>query len=584
MGERRRGGSPVVAWGGSPKPGRVTAGDDFSFAFQIRKPVVRQQARASPISTPKRTTARSPPMSRKDTKALSQKSSEKPSIHGDVFLKYLEDLKSRINADVRGARSSHKSASPPAETRGDKSRHRRLQSDAKGVDRVERQSPVSRLFARMEDLGNAADQSRHRRNASVEMDHSVHVESPLNISDEKTVKRGFHCRSSSSSKLIGEEAKDLAGSGSAASLIAAEEDKEQLMKIVKLSYRSSGSPPVTTSEFYRFGRMLGKGAFGKVSLAVHKLTGLKVAIKSIDKAYMKDEHRRRKVFQEVFTMRRIRNKNVIRLFEVFESSRHFNMVLEYCGGGDLLQFVKTRIRLPESEAVLIFQQILEAVRACHGMNIIHRDVKLDNVLIDSTYRTAKLCDFGVSRMVKPGQRINDQCGTPAYIAPEIIADRGYEGFPVDVWSLGVLLYAMITGTVPFRAKSMPELHKLILRGKFDIPEHVSIAGRSLLEGMLTLVPQQRMTLDQVARHPWVLGAHDDLEMYESTMPRFLGAEPGLLDKSGTIGIHHSDQTVLSQLERLGFVADNVVHSLCYREINHATATYELLELNAENSL
>ena len=581
MGERRRVGSPPVVWGSSPKPGRATAGEDFSFAFQIRKPV--RQTRASPVSTPKRTLAKSPPVRPREVKVASQRSGEKLSAHGDLFLKYLEDLKSRINADVRGARSSCKSSSPPAETRGsDKPRHRRMQSDAKPVERSDRQSPVSRLLARMEDLGNSAEHS-HRRNASMEVDHSVHVESPLNMSDEKTVKRGFHSRSSSSSK-VGEEGKDMAGSGSAASLVAAEEDKAQLLRIVKLSYRSSGVPPITTSEFYRFGRMLGKGAFGKVSLAIHKLTGLKVAIKSIDKAYMKDEHRRRKVFQEVFTMRRIRHHNVIRLFEVFESSRHFNMVLEYCGGGDLLQFVKTRIRLPESEAVLIFQQILESVRVCHSKNIIHRDVKLDNVLIDSTYRTAKLCDFGVSRMVKPGQRINDQCGTPAYIAPEIIADRGYEGFPVDVWSLGVLLYAMVTGTVPFRAKSMADLHKLILRGKFDIPEHVSDAGRSLIEGMLTLIPQQRMTLDQVARHPWVLSSHEDLEMYESTMPRFLGAEPGLLDKSGTIGTAYIDQTLLSKLERLGFVADSVVHSLCYREINHATATYELLELNAETSL
>lgn len=578
MGERRRVGSPPVVWGSSPKPGRVTAGEDFSFAFQIRKPV-RQQTRASPVSTPKRTLAKSPPVRPKEVKVTNQRSGERLSAHGDLFLKYLEDLKSRINADVRGARASCKSSSPPpAETRGnEKQRHRRMQSDAKPVERSERQSPVSRLLARMEDLGNSSEQS-HRRNASMEVDHSVHVESPLNLSDEKTVKRGFHSRSSSSSK-IGEEAKEMAGSGSSASLVAAEEDKEQLMRIVKLSYRSSGVPPTTTSDFYRFGRMLGKGAFGKVSLAIHKLTGLKVAIKSIDKAYMKDEHRRRKVFQEVFTMRRIRHHNVVRLFEVFESSRHFNMVLEYCGGGDLLHFVKTRGKLPESEAKLIFYQVTEAISACQSRGIVHRDIKLDNILMDTRLTTAKLCDFGVSRMAVRGQRISDQCGTPAYIAPEIIVDCGYDAFYVDLWSMGVMLYAMVVGTVPFRAGTLPELHKLILRGKYVLPDHLSPELQHLIAGLLQLVPHNRLQLEEILVHPWFSKTIDETQVVDSETLRFTGRI--CAHSTASEPTEQVDQRLISQLERYGLPAEFTWHCLRLNEINHATATYELLAAAGE---
>ena len=203
-------------------------------------------------------------------------------------------------------------------------------------------------------------------------------------------------------------------------------------------------------------------------------------------------------------------------------------------------------------------------------------MKLDNVLIDASYASVKLCDFGVSRMVTPGQRIAEQCGTPAYIAPEIIADRGYEGFPVDVWSLGVLLYAMLTGTVPFRAKTMSELHKLILKGRFDIPDCVSDSAAELLRGMMTLVPSHRLSLAEVAAHPWTQSCHSEQSVFDSTVPRFLGGGGETPEKVAS-------DVILRRMEGLGFPKQSVVSSLRNREINHATATYELLEGQLSNS-
>lgn len=134
-------------------------------------------------------------------------------------------------------------------------------------------------------------------------------------------------------------------------------------------------------------------------------------------------------------------------------------------------------------AKFIFKQIVYGLAHIHTRSVLHRDIKLDNILIDSN-DVIKICDFGVSKIIRRGAIINEQCGTPAYIAPEIIADEGYEGFFVDIWSLGVLLFAMLSGTVPFKAPNMSELHELILRGEFEFPVPISVSAQKLIRGML----------------------------------------------------------------------------------------------------
>ena len=172
-------------------------------------------------------------------------------------------------------------------------------------------------------------------------------------------------------------------------------------------------------------------------------------------------------------MKKSNHKHIIKLFEVFESAKQIHIVTEYAGGGDMLQFLKHKKRLDEWEAKNYLWQVVSGLAACHNNGILHRDIKLDNILMSTDQKCIKLCDFGISRIMKPGQIVREQCGTPAYIAPEIIAGTGYEGFSSDTWSLGVMLYAMLAGTVPFKANSMPDLHKVILRGKFVMPDHFS---------------------------------------------------------------------------------------------------------------
>lgn len=163
---------------------------------------------------------------------------------------------------------------------------------------------------------------------------------------------------------------------------------------------------------------MGKGAFGKVNLAIHRLSGKFVALKSINKTFLSEEASKKKVMQEFNILQRTRHRNIVRLYESFETPQHIVFVMEVCGAGDLLTYVRRRRKLKEDVAKHLFKQIVEGLRYCHARGILHRDIKLDNILLTSE-GDIKICDFGVSKLVKNGENMKEQCGTPAYIAPEV---------------------------------------------------------------------------------------------------------------------------------------------------------------------
>lgn len=195
--------------------------------------------------------------------------------------------------------------------------------------------------------------------------------------------------------------------------------------------------------------MLGRGAFGKVNLAMHKLVRKLVALKSLNKEALTDEVQKAKLMKEVNLLLKLRQNNVVKIYETIETQKHIIIVMELCAGGDLLNYVRKRRRLKEPFAQKIFRQIIDGLSYIHSKNIAHRDIKLDNILLDGK-GNVKIADFGVSRQIQPDQIMREQCGTPAYIAPEILRNRGYS-LNVDLWSAGVVLFAMLYGTVPFKA-------------------------------------------------------------------------------------------------------------------------------------
>lgn len=302
-----------------------------------------------------------------------------------------------------------------------------------------------------------------------------------------------------------------------------EEEKKLLLSDEKLPDKANmhieenpeKQPKSTTeliTQYYRVGKVLGKGAFGKVNLAIDRSNGKLVAIKSLNKHYLSDNSSKTKVMQEVAILQRISHKNIVWMRDNFETESHIIFVMELCAGGDLLNYVRKRRKLPENTAKVIFKQVLLGLKYCHENNILHRDIKLDNILLDSKGEV-KIGDFGVSKIVKDGEIMTDQWGTPAYIAPEILVDEGYTGFCIDIWSAGVVLYAMLYGTVPFKAHNMKDLHKSIIMAKYSLKDTISEQAMDLIKNILEPDPTLRLSIAQILSHSWFDEINEEIELF-----------------------------------------------------------------------
>ncbi|CAD7947671.1 unnamed protein product [Amoebophrya sp. A120] len=297
----------------------------------------------------------------------------------------------------------------------------------------------------------------------------------------------------------------------------------------------------TTIHDYIIGKQIGQGAYATVRLAVHKPSGKKVAIKIYEKSRLLDPQRRKSVRREIRVMDRLSHPNIVKFYEVADTSRQVFLVLEYINGGSLHYLLKKRTnrRLSEIDARMIFSQVCAGIRYCHERLVVHRDIKLENVLVQypdkavahnivrknppSPYRkdqnlaltssghldprqlVVKLIDFGFASLVVPGKKLRVFCGTPSYMAPEIIQRREYGGYCVDIWALGILLYAMLFGQFPFRGQSDKELYKKILKGAFVFPEgleqEVSKNARALLAKVFVNM-EVRPTIQNVSMDPF----------------------------------------------------------------------------------
>ena len=302
-------------------------------------------------------------------------------------------------------------------------------------------------------------------------------------------------------------------------------EMEKLSSYIKSYYLKHKEYPSTNKNFYKYGRVLGKGAFGKVNLALHLASGRLVAIKSFNKKKLITKRAKRKIKTEIEALSRLRNPFCTQIYDYFETDTHILIVMEYVCG-DLLGFIRKRGKISESTAKIIFKQIIKGLQLIHKKKIVHRDIKLDNVLIDLT-NTVKICDFGVSRILQPGDVMYEHCGTPAYIAPEIFKDEGYEGFSCDIWSAGVTLYYMLAGTQPFKANKIEDLKEIILKGEYEPIEDISKEANNLINGMLQLNPKKRLTIEEILKHPWLKKVN--IKKREN-LNIFTNAEKGLLSK------------------------------------------------------
>ena len=320
----------------------------------------------------------------------------------------------------------------------------------------------------------------------------------------------------------------------------------------------------TPSDFYKIKYKIGKGCFGKVYLATQILTGCDVALKVISKSNMKNKDSRRKIEKEVAILKLInKNESIIKLFEVFEDENSVCLVFEYLSNGDLVQYFKKKPLFDESELSVFFFKILKGIKYLHDSNVLHRDIKLDNILLDKNLQP-KVCDFGISSIVKEGVRIYDTGGTPAYLAPEVIKAEGQVGPKSDVWSLGVLLFLLTFGVVPFKANDMQVLYNKIIVGSFKFPEvdDTSRELTDLIKKMLSVDIDKRLSLEQTMKHVWFKGI-----VREPTNESNL-----LADKEDII-----NDGIASYLHFVGFPEDFIARSNQKNVFNHIKACMDTLK-------
>ncbi|KAL8587769.1 hypothetical protein ACOMHN_020987 [Nucella lapillus] len=270
--------------------------------------------------------------------------------------------------------------------------------------------------------------------------------------------------------------------------------------------------------FYHLRETIGSGGFAKVKLAYHALTGEKVAIKIMDKKTLGEDLPRVKT--EIAAMQELCHQHICKLYQVIETEEKFYMILEYCPEGELFDYIVSKDRLEEDEARIFFRQIVSAVAYIHNSGYAHRDLKPENLLLDED-QNLKLIDFGLCAKPQGGmdRRLSTCCGSPAYAAPELISGLEYLGSEADIWSMGVLLYALLCGYLPFDDEKLSQLYRKIKGGKYDVPDWLSKDTARLLAQMLQTDPSRRVTIDRLLDHNWLRGTIDEPVEWSSKYKR-----------------------------------------------------------------
>ncbi|XP_063913533.1 serine/threonine-protein kinase SIK2 isoform X3 [Zophobas morio] len=317
--------------------------------------------------------------------------------------------------------------------------------------------------------------------------------------------------------------------------------------------------------FYDIERTIGKGNFAVVKLAKHRITKTEVAIKIIDKSQL-DAGNLQKVYREVDIMKRLDHPHIIKLYQVMETKNMIYLVSEYASQGEIFDYIARYGRMTEDQARTKFWQILSAVEYCHNRNIVHRDLKAENLLLDSN-NNIKIADFGFSNYYTSGGLLSTWCGSPPYAAPEVFEGKKYTGPEIDIWSLGVVLYVLVCGALPFDGCSLQALRDRVLSGRFRIPYFMSSDCESLIRKMLVLEPNKRYSISQIKKHRWM----------QVAVPPSL---PHIIPASTT----QPNEQILRLMQSLGIDSSKTRESIRIGSYDHHAAIYFLLLDKLRNQL
>ncbi|XP_042209356.1 serine/threonine-protein kinase SIK1-like isoform X1 [Homarus americanus] len=313
--------------------------------------------------------------------------------------------------------------------------------------------------------------------------------------------------------------------------------------------------------FYDIEKTIGKGNFAVVKLARHRITKTEVAIKIIDKSQL-DATNLQKVHREVKVLKSLDHPHIIKLYQVMESKNMIYLVSEYASNGEMFDYIARYGRMSESMARRKFWQILSAVEYCHNRHIVHRDLKAENLLMDVNMNM-KIADWGFSNYYTPADTLNTWCGSPPYAAPEVFEGKKYIGPEIDIWSLGVVLYVLVCGALPFDGATLPALRDRVLSGRFRIPYFMSSDCEQLVRKMLVLDPTRRYSVEQIKRHRW---------MQAEEPPRLSFDSPTIRAEKTT----DPNEQVLRVMQELGIDINRTRESLLSEAYDNYTAIYLLL--------
>ncbi|KAI9301393.1 kinase-like domain-containing protein [Cunninghamella echinulata] len=253
---------------------------------------------------------------------------------------------------------------------------------------------------------------------------------------------------------------------------------------------------------YWLGKTIGRGASGRVKLGIHKVTGEKVAIKMIARSQLMSSNTTTKSVQrELAVLQLLHHPHLVELKQVLQDSSYVYFILEYMEGGELFHILAEKGKFKESDARSLFSQMVSALAWCHSHHICHRDLKPENILLDKSKKNIKIADFGMAAM---NTCLKTSCGSPHYASPEIVKGQSYDGVTTDVWSLGVILYALLSGHLPFDDESISRLLGKIKTGKYrSLPKSLSSEAKDLIKKMLIVDTTKRITMNEILNHPWL---------------------------------------------------------------------------------
>jgi len=318
---------------------------------------------------------------------------------------------------------------------------------------------------------------------------------------------------------------------------------------------------------YELDRTIGKGNFATVKLASHIYTKIKVAIKIINKRNLGVNLQ--KTYREIEVLKKVRHPNIIRLYQVMLSEKSIYLVTDYAPGGEVYDHLLAHGRLTETKARVWFKQICLAVLYLHTNNIVHRDLKVENVLLDAN-GNCKLADFGFSNFQPKDKNLETFCGSPPYAAPELFHGKYYYGPPVDIWSLGVILYVLTCGGLPFDGATLEVLKKGVLNGSFNIPFFMTHECEDLIRKMLKMVPSDRLSIRQVCKHKWMTKEGPDPEFYKQVAEA--GSEKNKIDCE-----EHIDDKIIKEMTQAGIDPAKIIDSVKMKRFNNLSTCYHLMQ-------